>query len=292
MTTVTEEAYQGQESFRIAMPDCTYIYHRQGCGFAALIDRDGNDWISYRPEGGERGHFRGIPNMALDTFGHPGYAYGAASECEQLSATHVRITSRSLDDRWRVRWDLHPEGAIQSVESADRPYWWLYEGTPGGHFRPEINYRMQADGRRQPCTSVGTASAQDPRWVAFGDPACGRLLILGAHTPEAVTDTYWPKGGEGGMTVFGFGREDEPRHAQLAAVPAHFSFALVDSESPEDAEARFARLNELLEPVDPERLAPPSRSLARRSRAAVVHGSRALSGHIKQIRRRVRGASR
>jgi glyoxylase-like metal-dependent hydrolase (beta-lactamase superfamily II) len=35
MIVVTTETYQGQESYRIAAPGCTYIYHQEGCDFAA-----------------------------------------------------------------------------------------------------------------------------------------------------------------------------------------------------------------------------------------------------------------
>lgn len=249
MITVTTEEYQGQESFRILAPDCAYIYHREGCGFAALFDRDGNDWISYRPTGGEYGHFRGIPNMGYNAFGHPGYAWGATSDAALLSPGHARISSHSADGEWRVRWDIYPEGAVQTIEAIGQPYWWLYEGTPGGHFRPEVNYRLLPDGARLPCTPREYHPATGPRWIGFGDPASTRMLLLAAHTAEPpdnpVTDAYWPMGGAGGMTVFGFGREDRPLRPHLTVTPASFSFALLDSEEVEAAEAHYERLQAL-----------------------------------------------
>lgn len=249
MITFASEMYQGQESVRILTPVCTYIYHLEGCGFAALLDRDGNDWISYRPTGGEYGHYRGIPNMGLNVFGHPGYAYGAQSSVERIAEDHLSITSHSVDGAWRTRWDIHAEGAIQTVEAVDKPYWWLYEGTPGSHFRPDVNYRLLPDGTRLPCNMRDYHPATSPRWIGFGDPACGRLLLLCAHTPETVTDAFWPMGGEGGMTVFGFGREDRGGlRPHLTATPACFSFALLDSEDPTEAAERFTRLQELAEP--------------------------------------------
>jgi hypothetical protein len=41
--------HQGQRSYQIKTPGGTYMYHRKGAGFASMIDREGNDWISYRP---------------------------------------------------------------------------------------------------------------------------------------------------------------------------------------------------------------------------------------------------
>lgn len=242
MITVSSEVYQGQDSWRVTTPGAVYLYHKEGCGFAALFDTDGNDWISYRPEGGEYGHYRGIPNMGYNAFGHPGYDRGAQSTLTELSPTHVRITSVSADGAWRCQWNIHPEGAVHTIEATPVPYWWLYEGTPGGHFRPQTNYRLLPGGERLPCDVRDYRPATAARWIGFGDPACGRLLLLCAHTPEAVTDAYWPMGGEGGMTVFGFGREDrDGLNPHLTTVPAHFSFALVESEEVAAAE-RYAQL--------------------------------------------------
>ena len=56
-------ADEGQESFEIRTDRATYLYQKAGCAFSSLIDRDGNDWISYKPKGGHKGHYRGIPNM-------------------------------------------------------------------------------------------------------------------------------------------------------------------------------------------------------------------------------------
>lgn len=258
MISVTSELYQGQESWRIALPAVTYLYHQEGCGFAALFDADGNDWISYRPSGGEYGHYRGIPNMGYNAFGHPGYDRGAQSTLTQVSPAHVRITSVSADGAWRCRWDLHPEGAVQTVEATPVPYWWLYEGTPGGHFRPQENYRLLPGGERLPCDVRDYRPAASPRWIGFGDPACaptaavGRLLLLCAHTPEAVIDAYWPMGGEGGMTVFGFGREERGGlKPHLTATPAHFSFALLETEDLAAATERYTQLDALTRAGDP-----------------------------------------
>ncbi len=44
--------YEEQESYRIETPAATYYYHERGAGFAGLKDRDGHDWLSYRPTGG------------------------------------------------------------------------------------------------------------------------------------------------------------------------------------------------------------------------------------------------
>ncbi|MHC4629149.1 MAG: FG-GAP repeat domain-containing protein, partial [Planctomycetota bacterium] len=67
LVRVTDDVeYRGQESFMIESQNATYYYHKQGAGFASILDKDGNDWLGYRPGGGPAGEYRGIPNM-----GHP-----------------------------------------------------------------------------------------------------------------------------------------------------------------------------------------------------------------------------
>ena len=252
--TIDTVPHQGQISFRIATPACTYLYHIEGCGFASLLDRNGLDWISYRPEGGPHGHFRGIPNMGWNVFGHPGYDMGASSEIEQVGDDHVRIRSRSADGAWQTHWDIFADHATQTVESIGRSYWWLYEGTPGGRFCPDEQYLLLPDGTRHPCRTRNLRNTkitqESPRWVAFGDPATGRALLLAAHDTEPTVDQYWPMGhddlnDEGGMTVFGFGRDDlDGPHPLLTQTPTCFSFALVESEEFGEIEVTFQRIHE------------------------------------------------
>ncbi|MCA9915454.1 MAG: hypothetical protein KC496_19000, partial [Anaerolineae bacterium] len=57
---VCEVYHQGQRGFLIQTPSSTLVFHQYGGGFASLIDKDHNDWISYRPHGGSDGLYRGI----------------------------------------------------------------------------------------------------------------------------------------------------------------------------------------------------------------------------------------
>jgi hypothetical protein len=50
---------------------------RQGSGFASILDKDGRDWISYRPGNKAKGEYRGLPKCGQPTkFFHSGYGYG------------------------------------------------------------------------------------------------------------------------------------------------------------------------------------------------------------------------
>ena len=83
--------YQGQPSYKIQTPSATWIYHKQGAGFASLLDPDGNDWIGYRPGGRAAGEFRGIPNLIHPGAGmHPGGELCSSEVGGQPHRIHVR----------------------------------------------------------------------------------------------------------------------------------------------------------------------------------------------------------
>src|SRR5439155_23333611 len=107
--TVQEIDYQGQPSYRIVIPSATWIYHRYGAGFAALIDRDGRDWISYRPGGGSAGEYRGIPNCGMCF--HAGYT-NSTSRIVGSEPNHITIYSETTDGiSCDGQWDIYPDHA-------------------------------------------------------------------------------------------------------------------------------------------------------------------------------------
>ena len=148
---IYEEDLLRQDSFIITSQSAGYVYHKEGCGFARLVDSEGADWISYKPEGGEFGHFRGIPNMGLDSFGHPGYRFSAKSHLLLAESDHVQIESYSADKSWHCTWDIFPEFALHTILKIPQPYWWLYEGTPNGFMKPKKQKLMLSNGEIHDC---------------------------------------------------------------------------------------------------------------------------------------------
>lgn len=233
---------EGQASFEIWTERATYLYHKAGCGFSSLVDRDGNDWIGYKPKGGPRGHYRGIPNMGYNTFSHPGYNTGL-TELTASSDSLVRLKSSTVDGAWDVEWAIHPTHATMTGLKIAAPVWLLYEGTPGGKFNPKTQFMFFSDGTRVGCAETRRQETPNPKWVAFCDPKTRRSLALAYEGPDSFIDTYWPMGGKGGMTVFGFGRTDENGFGfHVQRVPFTFSFALVESICFEEIDA-FAKAN-------------------------------------------------
>ena len=49
---VTDDADEGQATFRIDTAQATYQYQKTAAGFSSLLDSDGNDWISFNPTAG------------------------------------------------------------------------------------------------------------------------------------------------------------------------------------------------------------------------------------------------
>ena len=224
--------WQGQESFGIETPAGAFVFHRRGGGFASLIDRDGHDWISFRPGGGPAGSYRGIPNLPIPKGGfHPG-----ATTCEtkvlEVGSGKVIIECRTTDGGWAGRWTIIREAAVLDLTEAAGSYWFLYEGTPGGQYDESKAWMMDSSGRREPCTSRWERRLPDPRWICFGTAGSTRVLFLADLTPRPadVVDSFWSMGK--GMTVFGFGRQlsrKDGRWHHLRRVPARLAVGLVEA---------------------------------------------------------------
>lgn len=233
------EKHEEQESFVVRTDSAEYFYHRRGAGFASLHDVEGRDWISYNPGVGEKsgsgsgGKYRGLPNMGYpEGYAHPGFD---TSRTEVLADGPLRVSlfSESSDGKMQVRWDVYPEFARLTVLKMRPPYWFLYEGTPGGELELQNDYwvRSGTPGRRQPAAEEWTedlAGDAGGEWAYVGDEALGRVLFLAHHSDDEGFDSYWPMNEE--MTVFGFGRRDLEKF--MRREPNRFSVGFLEARSP------------------------------------------------------------
>lgn len=225
LTVTAGVEHQGQESFKIAAQNATYYYHKFGAGFASMIDVEGNDWLSYRPYGGSDGKYRGIPNIV-----HPeGHFHPGGTECTseivQQGPVKLMIRSRSIDNKWACSWAIYPYHARLTVLKVDHPYWFLYEGTPGGKLDETGDYMVRSDGVRIPASESWEAVLPEPEWIYFGAANTGRVLYLIHHEADDKIDSYWPM--EHNMTVFGFGRDGLEKY--MTRTPAHFTIGFAES---------------------------------------------------------------
>jgi hypothetical protein len=247
--TVTEIGHEGQPSFRIETPVATWVYHREGAGFASLFDAAGNDWIAYRPQGGAAGNFRGIPNAVHrrnqdgNNFFHPGHSGSKASVTTLVSTSPDRVVLRSVsvDRRWICEWEILPDRAhlrMNAVPQDDGKFWFLYEGTPGGRFDP-TDVCLRPNGEVTPLSERWESTLKDVPWVAFISPARKHALVLVAHRAPDVAVSYRPM--ENAMTVFGFGRTLKNLDGQLSG-PLSFTVALIRETDPAKVSARALTL--------------------------------------------------
>ena len=216
--TIKQTASQGAPALRIIARDATWTYELEAGGFSSLRDRDGAEWIGFAPgepvvPGGAGNVFRGIPNLVFpDNIGHPGYRT-CTSEWTLRGDTLI-IRSRSRTPGWSWVWSIDESGASLHVEQApaDRHYWFLYEGTPGGRFEPgRAFWGTSEHGHRSDCPPLDAPAtgAWDAVW--FGDQSSPRVLGL-AHITAACEPSlagWMSAGGDDGMVVFGFGRSNE-----------------------------------------------------------------------------------
>lgn len=230
---------EGQESIRINTQNATYFYHKRGAGFSSLIDPDGADWLGYQPGGGSAGEYRGIPNMGHpEGYCHPGMSV-SASRILARGPLKATILSESNDGVMRCRWDIFPRYARLTVLKMRAPYWFLYEGTPGGSAVGELDeargYCMRSTGVRTPLSERWEAHLPNPEWVYFGAGNTSRVLFLVNHQEEDAIDSYWPM--EHNMTVFGFGRELGSVNKFMTSIPACFTIGFAPDGTFENAAA-------------------------------------------------------
>lgn len=218
--------HQGQPSLKITIDNATFIYHKEGAAFASLYDRDGNDWISYRPGGGSAGEFRGIPN--LGEFGHPGYRGNHGSRTVVKANGPLRVTVFSESKHGSIVWDFFPAYARLTVLTAVKPFWFLYEGTPGGKLDVPEDFWVTAGGTRRSVAESWNGDLAGREWVYFADGQMPRALFLANHQDDGANDQFWQM--ESNMTVWGFGREYRCCTRYLTEAPARFTVGLLDTK--------------------------------------------------------------
>jgi hypothetical protein len=250
------------DCYKVETPSATYIYGKRGAGFVSILDKDGRDWISYRPGGKARGEYRGLPKCGQPIkFFHCGYGYGQYktenpfSSCVTVQAAgRVRIESETRDGKSACRWDFYPDHATLTLLRIDLPtFWFLYEGTPGGTLDPEGDFVIRPDGRK---TTLDQAWAKVVPWVCFGasETPVGFVCVNLQDPEPGEIDSYvsWPfrkdeaDGSFRDMTVFGFGRKGHEQLVQhvpdLKRLPAQYSIGFVERADYPTAKAACERL--------------------------------------------------
>ncbi len=224
----------GLDLYKIETNAATYYLEKSGAGLAAMIDREGNDWIGFRSEPGSRaaGEFRGFPNAVHQQAGNYFHPRNTGTEESKLTVEHTRpdhvtISGVSSNGLWACRYDFRPTHCTFTMTkmSPEHKYWILYEGTPGGSYDDTDWWMTSAIKQPQPMTVNHEGDIPAPEWIVFGDRQVKRVLFLLSHTDDSHADRFYQMDKQ--MTVFGFGRLKGAKH--IDAVPRQFSIGFLET---------------------------------------------------------------
>ena len=218
-----ETDYEGRPHILVKTRSLDYYYDVRGGGFSRIIDQEGNDWVSFKMEpwgsypASAASAFRGLPNLVFqyedDGAGHPGH-----DQCRS-SIEGNKILTESLSEQWLWSWEFFEDHAILEILRKDpgRSYWFLYEGTPGGSFDPQVGYFGTDQGG--PFPGVPDYYKGDILWGKFqwmyagSEKAPGSFFMVQQSQDDHMDMISFLGNTEAGvespdgMCVFGFGRE-------------------------------------------------------------------------------------
>lgn len=233
---------EDQPAFRIVTPAATYFFQKEGASLSTLLDRDGNDWIGYQPGDGPRGAFRGVPNAGHpDPIQHPGGRL-SRSWVEASGPLVVRIRTESKDGSWAAHWDFFPDYARMTMLRTPVPYWFLYEGTPGGQADAEEDRWLRADGTSGRLRDAWRGVSMPADWTAFLDARLERSLLVHHNVNQSADSSYWLM--QQAMTVYAFGRRTR-QEKSLTETPRIFHLIPLETRSEAEIQRVAARLPNL-----------------------------------------------
>ena len=230
-----DESAGGLDAYKITTPSVTYFLEKTGAGLSSLIDRDGNDWLSFHPKhgSGAAGEYRGFPNAVHRQAGSYFHPLNAGTQPSTTHVTHespdrISIEAESNNRKWACRYDFYSDHATFTMTRMPEEYryWVLYEGTPGGQYNDDDWWLTSTAQTRQPMTTKNDDDLGSPEWIAFGDPRLSRSLVLLHHENDAHPDRFYQMKRQ--MTVFGFGRSGLQKY--LDSVPQSFSIGLTEHD--------------------------------------------------------------
>ncbi len=224
----------GLPAYRIETPAAVYVLEKAGGGLARMIDPDGRDWINFdhTPGSRARGEFRGFPNAVHEQGGNYFHAKNEATDScstkvEYAGSDRVTISAESADSLWACRYDFFPNHCTFTMTRmpADKRYWVLYEGTPGGQYDDTDWWMTSGSRQRRRLAEPHEGDIPAPEWIAFGDERLPRVLYLLHHEDDELPDRFYQMDRQ--MTVFGFGRQGIRKY--LDRVPQRFTIGFLES---------------------------------------------------------------
>jgi hypothetical protein len=232
--SLVETEYAGLAHYQVTTPVATYFLEKSGAGLSRLLDRDGNDWLSFEPTPGTGagGEFRGFPNAVHQQAGnyfHPRNKNTdlSTTKLKHSSPNRVTISAIGTSGAWACQYDFFPRYLTFTMTKMPTgcQYWVLYEGTPGGQYDDTDWWMTSAKDAKSPLTTPHEGDIPAPEWIAFGDAQLARALVLWHHEDDDHLDRFYQM--QNKMTVFGFGRQGTTKF--LDSVPQRFSIGFIEN---------------------------------------------------------------
>jgi hypothetical protein len=225
----------GNQAIEIATPTATYYVEYANAGIADIFDTSNNDWVSYNNTQGSAGTYHGTPNGNF----HPGDAEGFTTSV--VSSGPLVATISGANSQNSITYQFYPSFVKATVNEEVTPYYFLYEGTPGGSFNPNDTWATSdgttgtlandmpettSDGNGGTGEIIG-AGTNDGEWAYFDSASAGKFIYYAHDSGTPEIDSYFDL--DDNMTVFGFGRSrisGEGGNALLTTAPESYTFGI------------------------------------------------------------------
>ena len=239
---LTEQSDEGVAAFKLQTGAGAMYIHKSSGGVSSLNDASGNDWVSWNSSAGAAGSNRGIPNAAggsNEAIFHPGKGKMTPTIVNQgpIKVTlHFLGTKVQGDlERWEGTFEIYPNYTTFTMLKArispavQYPFWFLYEGTPGGQLNPTTDFLVFSNGQQINAGQTRDGDLPDEEWAYVADPnvGTGRSIFLINHKDDTKNDTYFPDTSKV-MTILGFGRSASALLMENNTAPREFTFGLMD----------------------------------------------------------------
>ena len=239
---LSEKSDEGVGAFKLETPTGTIFIHRSSGGVSGYEDVNGNDWVSWSEATGAAGKFRGIPNAtggSNEAIFHPGKGQMTATV---LSQGPIKVTLHFLGKKlqgdtqqWEGTFEIYPNYTTFTMLKSRQspalkyPFWFLYEGTPGGQLNPTTDFVVFSTGEQINAGQSRHGDLPNEEWAFVADPTVGtgRSIFLINHQDDTQHDTYAPDASKL-MTVLGFGRDGSKLLLASDTAPREFTFGLMD----------------------------------------------------------------
>ncbi|MCB8935213.1 MAG: InlB B-repeat-containing protein [Candidatus Promineofilum sp.] len=247
---LSEVSDESVAAYKLQTATGNLYIHKSSGGVSSYNDLNGNDWVSWNSSAGSSGSDRGIPNAAggsNEAIFHPGKGKMTPTV---LSQGPIKVTLHFLGkklpgdtQRWEGTFEIYPNYTTFTMVKArisgalSYPFWFLYEGTPGGQLNTATDYIVFSDGTQVTGGQTRNGDLPNEEWAYVVDPAvgaAGRAIYFVNHKDDTANDTYFP-GASNQMTVLGFGRSGSSLLMPNNSAPRRLTFGLTDEVAPDDA---------------------------------------------------------